>query len=228
MSTLTLLTPVLIPDLHDLTMMLRSDYVVIDDVNPFSRKAREHRCKIRTPEGTHWLRVAVHPDDRSSPVCEVRLSQDHKWVNDWMRILQLNYRNSLYFDFYEQEIRADLEHAASFPLLIDASEWIWKRLSRYFYIDISRTRASELSEYDPDPDILKQNMGSDRLWQEHDSKSYMRQSNHPDIMPFEHPVYHQHFEKFETYCCLLDVLFQFGPTAWQLFDRLEDVKEIRF
>ncbi|HKI44135.1 MAG TPA: WbqC family protein [Balneolales bacterium] len=225
MSTVTLLTPVLIPDLHDLTMMLRSDYVVINDRDPFSRKAREHRCKIRTPEGTHWLRVPVHPDDRRAPMYKVRMRSGNQWVNDWMRILQLNYRNSMYFDFYEQEMRADLEHATSFPLLIDAAGWIWKRLFRYLYLDTSWTRASELVEYDPDPDIFKQNTNNNLLWQEHDSKSYMRQSNHPDIMPFEHPVYHQHFEGFEPYCCLLDVLFQFGPAAWQLFDRLVDAKD---
>ena len=167
------------------------------------------------------------PNDRSAPIGKVRLQQDPQWVNEWIRILQLNYRNSLYFDFYEQEIHADLQHAASFPFLIDASEWIWKRLFHYFYLNISWTRASELSEYDTDPDIFKQNMNSDRLWQEHDSKSYMRQSNHPDIMSFVHPVYHQHFDGFESYCCLLDVLFQFGPTAWQLFDRLEDAKNER-
>lgn len=221
MSTLTLLTPILIPDLHDLTMMLGADQIVINDVDIFSRKSREHRCKIRTPEGTQWLRVPVHPDDRKSSLHNVRLKKDTRWVNDWMRTLRLNYRNSMYFDFYESEIHADLQHAASLPLLIDAVEWIWNRLFIYLYLDISWTRASELQGYDPDPDRFKQIANYDLLWQEHDSKSYMRQSNHPDIMSFEHPVYHQHFKEFESYCCLLDVLFQFGPTAWQLIDKME-------
>ncbi len=221
MTTLTLLTPVLIPDLHDLTMMLRADQVVINDMNSFSRKSRGHRCKIRTPGGTHWLRVPVHPDDRRSPMHEVRLALNSRWVNDWMRILQLNYRNSMYFDFYEPEIHADLEHASQFPLLVDATNWLWKRLFTYLYLDITWERASKINEYDTNPDKFKQNMNTRVLWQEHDSKSYMRQSNNPDIMEFDYPAYHQHFEGFEPYCCLLDMLFQFGPTAWQLIDYLK-------
>jgi len=220
MTTLALLTPVLIPDLHDLAMMLRADCVVISDEDSFSRKSREHRCRIRTPDGTQWLRVPVHPDDRRATLCEVRLVPDNKWVDNWMRMLQLNYRNSMYFDFYEPEIRADLEHVSELPLLIDATEWLWKRLFTYLYVDINWQRASRIDKYDPDPDKFKQNIKAAILWQEHDSKSYMRQSNDPDLMEFDYPGYHQHFEGFESYCCILDMLFQFGPTAWQLIDRL--------
>lgn len=226
MPTLALFTPILIPDLHDLAMMLRADHVVINDMTSFSRKSREHRCRVRNPEGAHWLRVPIRRADRHAPLHTVRLDADHKWVDDWMRVLQLDYRNSIYFDFYEPEIHADLQHAASLPFLIEAVEWIWERLFTYFYLDISWKRTSTMDSYDPDPDLFKRNLNCNLLWQEHDSKSYMRQSNQGDVMKFDHPVYHQHFEGFEPYCCLLDVLFQFGPTAWQLFDRLKGVEDM--
>ncbi len=225
MAVLSLLTPVLIPDLHDLAMMLRSDCVILNDVNPFSRKSRVHRCKIRTATRTRWLHVPIHPSDRRVPLYQVRLQPGSSWIGNWIRTLRLNYRNSPYFNFYEPEIRTDLEKAAATGLLIEAVALLWQRLFTYLYIDVQWLWAHDLESYDPDPDQLCKNRACDRLWQEHDSRPYMRQSTHHKPMSFEHPVYNQHFGGFEPWCCLLDVLFQFGPMAWQLLDTLQRSRE---
>jgi len=62
--------------------------------------------------------------------------------------------------------------------------------------------------------------GKVTIWQEADSKNY--QKPHPDAVHpvFSIPEYNQHFPGFVPECGALDLLFEYGPDAWQIFDRI--------
>lgn len=224
---LVFLQPVLIPDLFDLALMFRADKIILHDSERWSRKGRTHRTRIRTPDGTDYLSVPILKSDRRRPICEVRIDQNHDWFTPLWRTLEFNYRNSIYFDFYEPEIYADLAEGLHFDYLNDFSAYLRKRLFRYLEIglqaDIHLT--SQIENYTSDPDLLARRLHGEVYYQEHHSRHYMRQGKRRKIPDFTHPLYRQHFEGFEPFCCLYDLLFQYGPESFQIMDRLRTDKD---
>lgn len=219
---LALLFPQFAPNLYDLAAMLQADTIILQDVERWSRKSRIHRAKIRTPEGTQWINIPIRTEDRKKAVMDVRMDHSEDWVNPLLRALEYNYRNSIYYDFYEPEIKADFESAYDYTYLMEFVLFIQKRLFQFMDIAIDYRLASNVPEYHSDPDLLAERMGADQLFQEYDSRHYQRQSEqHHDEPEFDHPTYHQHFEGFEPWCSILDVLFQFGPESFRITDQLK-------
>jgi len=221
--TLALLLPQFAPNLYDLAAMLQADRIVLQDTERWSRKSRTHRAKIRTPEGTQWINIPVRTEDRKKAINRIRIDHEEEWVTPLLRSLEFNYRNSIYYDFYEPEIRADFESASDHEYLLPFILHLQNRLLRFMEIDIDWELASELDRYTSDPDELASSLGADALFQEHDSRHYQRQAEKMRSEPgVEHPTYHQHFEGFEPGCCILDLLFQYGPESFRVIEMLND------
>jgi len=220
--TLALLQPVFSPNLYDLAVMLQADKVVLDDLETWSRKGRVHRALIRTPEGSSYIHIPVRTSDRDKPIKEVRIDQDSDWITPLLRSLKFNYRNSLYFDFYEPEIESDFKEGKGYEYLFPFVIFLRKRLFRYLELDLADKErlASECREYDHDPDRFAINLGAEKLFQEHDSRHYQRQAEMRSEPEFSHPEYRQHFERFLPWCCAYDLLFQYGPESFKVIDLL--------
>lgn len=218
---LALLFPQFAPNLYDLSVMLQADHIVLQDVEQWSRKSRVHRAKIRVPNGTQWINIPVRTGDRKKAIREVRMDHSEDWVSPLLRSIELNYRNSIYYDFYEPEIKADFRSATEYTFLIDFVHYIRNRLFRFMDITINCERASKMSRYTSDPDLFASRMGADALFQEHDSRHYQRQARMKTSPDFNHPTYHQHFEGFQPWCSILDVLFQLGPESFRITDLLK-------
>lgn len=219
---LVILFPTFIPTLHDLAIMLHSDLVVLQDVETWSRKSRVHRAKIRTPEGTQYINIPVVTEDRDKPINKVRIDHSEEWVEPLLRSLEFNYRNSVYFDFYEPEIRSDFDSALKYEYLLDFNLYLRGRMFRFLEIENlpEIILSSDLNEYDSDPDQLTRNLNADQYFQEPGARHYQRQGKNKSKMKFNHPEYRQHFEGFKPDCCLLDLLFQYGPESFRLIDDL--------
>lgn len=219
---LALLFPQFAPNLYDLAAMLQADQTILLDVERWSRKSRIHRAKIRTPEGTQWINIPIKTEDRKKAVKDVRIDHSEDWVTPLLRTIEYNYRNSIYYDFYEPEIKADFESAYDYNYLMEFILFIQRRLFQFMNIEINYQLASEVPEYDSDPDLFAERLEADTLFQEYDSRHYQRQSElHHADPDFEHPTYHQHFEGFKPWCSILDVLFQFGPESFRIVDQLK-------
>ncbi|MTI87190.1 MAG: WbqC family protein [Balneolaceae bacterium] len=217
---LALIQPQFAPNLYDLAAMLRADQVLLQDVETWSRKSRCHRAKIRIVQGTQWINLPIKTEDKGLPVNEVRINHDEDWLEPFQNALNYNYRNSVYYDFYEAEISALLNEAKQFDKLLDFDQFFFDHLLRYLELDIPYKLTSQIEGYDPNPDRLMENLGANVLFQEHKAKNYQRQS--PQTLPAltNHPVYRQHFEGFEPGCCVLDLLFQYGPESFRILDEL--------
>ena len=222
---LALLQPGFAPNLYDLACMLQADKIILQDNEEWSRKGRTHRAKIRTPDGTQWINIPVETEDRKKQIRHVRINHAVDWIDPLLKTLKYNYRNSIYYDFYEPEIQADFRSAVEYEYLLPFTLYLRKRFFQFMELElelnINSTLASQYPYYDEDPDKLVTNARADAIMQEHDSRHYMRQAEEYYTEPdFSHPVYHQHFEGFESDCCLLDVLFQFGPESFRITDQL--------
>ena len=219
---LALLLPQFAPNLYDLAAMLQADRVVLLDVERWSRKSRVHRAQIRTPEGCQWINIPILTEDRKKAIRKVRIDHSEDWITPLLRSIKYNYRNSIYYDFYEPEIIADFKSATDYEFLLPFILYIQKRLLQFMELSIDYEFASNIDQYSSDPDEFARRMGADILFQEHDSRHYQRQAEMKSDPEFKHPTYRQHFDGFEPWCCILDVLFQFGPESFKITDRLED------
>jgi len=218
---IALLQPTFAPNLYDLACMLQADKVFLQNNEIWSRKSRVHRAKIRSPKGTQWINIPIPTEDRDKPISKVRIDNSYDWVNPVLKALRYNYRNSIYFDHYEPEIKADFIKAEEFKFLMPFCLYIRNRFFEFLQIERDFTLTSEISAYNSDPDLFVETVGADGLFQEHKSRHYMRQARHYKKEPiFKHPVYRQHFEGFQPYCCILDLLFQYGPESFKIIDQL--------
>ena len=219
---LAILQPTLIPNLHDLAILLNSDLVILQDTEIWSRKSRVHRAKIRTPDETQYINIPVITEDRNKPIRKVRIDHSEKWIEPLLRSLEFNYRNSVYYDFYEPEIRSDFESAADYKFLLDFNLYIRHRIFQFLELENlpKTTLSSSLEEYNSDPDQLAKNLNAEQYFQEPGARHYQRQGKNKSKLRFKHPAYRQHFDGFEPDCCLLDLLFQYGPESFRVIDNL--------
>lgn len=217
---LALLQPVFIPDLQDIATMLATDLILLDDREQWSRKSRVHRAVIRAPEGTQYINIPIRTTDKKKPIKEIRIDHSDEWIVPMLKSLEFNYRNSVYFDFYEPEIRADIESGQNYEYLLPFALHIRSRIFRYLELDLDDKieLMSNRDFYDSDPDQMAENFGASQYYQEHDARHYQRQGKNRLELPFKHPKYRQHFEGFEPDCCVLDLLFQYGPESFRVLD----------
>lgn len=226
LKTLSILQPVLIPNLHDLATMLLSEQIVLQDSEPWSRKGRVHRAKIRTPQGTNYLNIPLKTEDRNKQIREIRIDHTKKWISLILYSLEYNYRNSVYYDYYEPEIRADFESGSDHEFLLPFVLYLRKRILSFLNISLNSTItfSSNLENYNSDPDQLAANLKADLYYQEPGARHYQRQGHSQTLFVFNHPVYRQHFDGFFPDCCLLDLLFQYGPESYRVIDQLPVTK----
>lgn len=207
---LALLLPGIVPDLRWFLAAQDADMVVLNDLSPWSRKSRVHRYQIRTPQGTQWLNVPVTRTDQQA-LKEAKVDISTNWQSDHLRTLQMNYRNSLFFDFLEAEVEAVLKQASMSQLLVEACETTTRLWFRLLEMDPILHYASGLDAWDHDPDQLALNLGATKLILEHESRHYQRQPVSTPTMVMPHPEYRQHFGGFYSGCGILDYIFSKGP-----------------
>lgn len=227
-----ILLPTLFPDLAWIRNVLNADLVILQDDQVFSRKSRVHRGKIRTPDSTHWIHIPILQADRSLPLNRCRLDHTTDWFTPLWRALEYNYRNSIYFDFYEPELKSDLLELKNIGSFLDASKFLFKKIFRYLDLVNDGTQSESIPDsfiYAGEiadetggslPDILR-HYAINQVLQEAESKHYQRR--YPGSIEIKEPLpeYRQHFGGFTPGCCLLDLLFETGPDSWRIFDQLK-------
>jgi hypothetical protein len=216
-----ILFPQFAPNLYDLSIMLKADRIILQDVEHWSRKSRVHRAKIRTPAGIQWIHIPILVKTRKQPVHRLLIDHSRNWVSPLLRSLEYNYRNSIYYDFYEPDIRAAFQKAADFSYLQPFILHLFRTFCQLTGVTLNYTLASELSGYHSNPVELAKNIGASQLFHEQNSRRYQRQNGTEENAGFTHPVYYQHFEGFEPGCCILDLLFQLGPECFRVIDVLK-------
>jgi hypothetical protein len=223
--TLGLLFPSFAPDLYDIATLKHADTVIFQDSETWSRKSRVHRAKIRKVEGTQWINIPIRTEDKKKAIKDVRIDHSEDWIAPILRALRFNYNNSVYFDFYEPEFEADFTAAEDYEFLLPFIIHLRGQLFRYMEFQPSAEIlwSSQLGErYDSNPDVTADYFDAQNLIMEHGARHYQRQPERTtvvDALP-EHPEYRQHFEGFEPECCVLDVLFQYGPESFRVLDNL--------
>jgi len=220
---LALLQPCLIPDLYYIASLKKADKFIVSNDDSWSRKGRTNRFLVRTNTNLHWITWPVKTEDKRKKISEVRLDHsDNQWLIKMFRTLEQAYRNSIYFDHYELEIKADFEEILQFELLIDAINYMNQKL--WTYLEWSPD-SNKLIKLDKEligihPEILKDRLGASTLYMEENGSQFQWQTGFQTKSLEKYPVYKQHFGGFLAPCSVLDVLFEVGPEWYRIYDAI--------
>lgn len=214
--TAAVLIPSAFPDITHLSLLKHADFNCYFTGESFSRKSLFHRGCIRTREGLGWLTLPVHPSDKKKLYHETRLDASVDWISKSMLSLKHSYQHSTYFDFYADEIEADFQQAASFELLFDAVQHLRTRLFRYLewhiHPQIIYTEA-ELHQF-------LEETSQKIVFTEPGSRYYRKRIPNQTEPQLHLPEYAQSHAPFLPGCCVLDLLFHYGPESFKVLDRL--------
>lgn len=219
-STPGLLLPSVFPDIQWLRIALHANTLFLADNTTFSRKSRSHRGKIRTPDGFQWIHVPLLPDDRTRPLALAHLDQRSDWLTPMWRSLEFNYRNSIYFEFYEDDLREFLQHLRTLTTFRQGCELVLEQI--HTLLEINLPPIVWLSEQrNPDGNLRQVLDANIPILTEADSRNYLAPLPGSVYPSPDLPHYRQHFGSFEPNCCWLDLLFERGPDSWEYLDKLK-------
>jgi hypothetical protein len=218
-SVLALLLPRAFPSLHWVHHALSATDVILHDTLRFSRKYHLHRGMIPTPDGPQFLYIPLLPTAEGARISEIKHEKPAAWIHPVHKMLIMNYRNSIYFDFYEEEILDDLKQGVHFEYFTDFASFLAARWLHYFDIKVPWSQLSKTNPELTHTDAIGTLKSAVTILTDPENRQAQPKTAHPAADSFEHPSYRHHFG-FLPGCTVLDLLFSCGPESWKILDAM--------
>ena len=171
--------------------------ILLEKHEHFPKQTYRNRVSLHSPNGKLDLIVPVIKGSNvHTAMKDVRVSYEFNWQRQHLMSLQTSYRNSAYFEFYEDNLMPFYEKKWDF--LFDYNEEILQFLLQALKLKISYT-------FTDDYEVIYSGMDD------------FRESIHPKkTSPLEFKPYFQVFEErngFLSNLSILDLLFNQGPQS---------------
>jgi hypothetical protein len=132
MQSLAIFPLFYLPSTSYFSALAKSEYsFLIEKHEHFPKQTNRNRTRISSPNGTLDLYIPVIKGSKYHTVIKnVKISDDFEWQRLHWRSLQSCYRNSAYFEYYEDEF-AQFYHQKYkylFDYNLELFEWILKQL----------------------------------------------------------------------------------------------------
>jgi len=188
-----------LPQISYFSALAANDYsFLIEKHEHFPKQTPRNRTKIYSPNGPLDLYIPVIKGSKFHTVIkDVKISDDFRWQRlHWMS-LQSCYRNSAYFEYYEDEFASFYNKKFNylFDYNLELFQWILKQLKKNIEIDFTKEYIKEV-----DPAL--------------DYRTKMKFKDPTDQTSFK--PYFQVFEDREGFLpnmSIVDLLFNQGPQA---------------
>lgn len=116
MSTVLLSTAYL-PNIHYLSKVLNHDVVFIEKHEHFVKQTYRNRCEILTSNGKLSLSIPLVKQADKELIADKKISYAEDWQKQHWRAITSAYKNSPYFEFFEDEFKPFYEN--KYELLFD-------------------------------------------------------------------------------------------------------------
>jgi hypothetical protein len=193
------------PPLSYFAAIYRHSGYMIERHEHYNKQSYRNRCRIMTANGPHDLVIPVRRPGGKVLIRDVMIDNDYAWQSLHWRTIGSAYRNSPFFEYYEDDI-APFYHR-SFTRLFDFNLEILRSLLNLLEINRSPNLTGEfLADYPEKVLDLRYSLHP---------KNKSRQQLPPG---FVCKPYHQVFDArypFEPDLSILDLLFNTGPSARQ-------------
>ena len=129
-----LLSIAYLPPLAYIHQCLEADKIIIDQHEHFKKQTYRNRCHIYGSNGLQSLIIPLkHQNLSHSPVKDTRISFDAPWHKIHWKTICSSYRNSPYFEFYEDEFKNAYEKPDEF--LIDFNHKLMEIIFKIFNLN---------------------------------------------------------------------------------------------
>ncbi|MBX3164633.1 MAG: WbqC family protein [Bacteroidetes bacterium] len=109
-----LLTTAYLPNLHYFFYVLHSDTIFIEQFEHYQKQSFRNRTQILSANGILDLVIPVEKKATKELTKDISISYTEKWQTKHWRAITSAYKNSPYFDFFEDELKYFYENEFEF------------------------------------------------------------------------------------------------------------------
>jgi hypothetical protein len=142
------------PPISYLQKFLQSEEVIIDQYEHFIKQTYRNRCYIYGPNGKQLLVIpVVHKNLFRTSMKDVRISYDSPWNKIHWKSICAAYRNSPFFEFYEEELEKIFLNPGEY--LLEFNYELFQLILRFFKIEKEISFAHSYQKVYPDSEDLR-------------------------------------------------------------------------
>lgn len=146
MEQAILLPTAYLPGLHYLKHVLKAETIVLEAHEHFVKQTHRNRCEILTANGKLALSIPLVKQADKEITAHKKISYAENWQQQHWRTISSAYKNSPYFEFFEDDLRPFYEEKYEF--LLDYNTELLKTI-----LHILRVKKQILltEAYEPEP-----------------------------------------------------------------------------
>ncbi len=111
-----LLSTAYLPNVHYLSQVINCDTIVIEKHENFVKQTYRNRCDIATASGKLSLSIPLIKQADKELISDKKISYAEDWQKQHWRTIVSAYKNSPYFEFFEDEFKPFYENQFEFLL----------------------------------------------------------------------------------------------------------------
>lgn len=104
-SDTVLLSTAYLPNLEYLTQVIKHNTIVLEKYEHFVKQTYRNRCEVLTSNGRMTLSIPLIKQADKEIISDKRISYAEKWQQQHWRTITSAYKNSPYFEFFEDELK---------------------------------------------------------------------------------------------------------------------------
>jgi hypothetical protein len=163
-----LLSTAYLPSVHYLSQVINCDTIVIEKHEHFVKQTYRNRCDIVTANGKLSLSIPLIKQGDKELISDKKISYAEDWQKQHWRTIVSAYKNSPYFEFFEDEFKPFYEN--QFEFLLDYNTQLLQTILHILRVkkQIQFTQSFELNP----PEVIDFRNLSDIAKSESKLKSY--------------------------------------------------------
>lgn len=104
--TNVLIQPSYFPSISSFIAMANTNSVTLEKEDNFQKQTNRNRMYIYSPNGLQLLNIPVkHATTRNQKSIDIKIENDFGWQKQHFKSLQTAYRNSPFFEYFENSLR---------------------------------------------------------------------------------------------------------------------------
>jgi hypothetical protein len=146
-----LLHPTYFPSISHFVVMAQASNIVFEIEDNFQKQTNRNRMYIYSPNGIQLLNIPVkHSKSLRQKTKDIQLETAFDWQKQHFKSLEAAYRNSPFFEFFEDDIRPVFEkkHVFLMDLNLQTIEIVSKCLGMNFEVTASEEYFSQPNQTD--------------------------------------------------------------------------------
>ena len=212
--------PQYLPWLGYIHKMIQADVFCYLDNVQYKKNEWQNRNRIKTAQNWQWITVPVSYRFPQK-INEVEINNKQKWNRKHLQALVTNYSKAPYFENYYSTLSECFDR--DWKYLSDLNIFLIEQLKGLLALQQKPTiLASRLTLSDEPTDRLVEickSVGADTYLAGQDGANYMNlerfEENNIKVIfqEFNHPVYPQLYDEFQSHLSIVDLLFNCGPES---------------